>query len=39
MVGWFEPVRAARRTDRLPVFIFEDDGVHHYGFPAVDGPA
>ena len=37
VLGWFEPVRSEELTpDRMPVFIFEQDGIHHYGFPVVD---
>jgi sarcosine oxidase len=39
VVAWFRPARRPElfEPSRLPVFIVEEDGCHHYGFPSVEG--
>ncbi|CAB4705281.1 unannotated protein [freshwater metagenome] len=38
VVAWFAPTAPDLfAPERFPVFIVEEDGINHYGFPPVDG--
>ncbi len=38
VVAWFQPTAPELYSrERFPVFIVQEDGINHYGFPPVDG--